>query len=505
VDAAKELKGQSPPRYFEVANKKDLGGCPMTESPIPVSAGKTSYALDELRAFMDERRAARGPVTDFEAFEREAQRRFAAAQAEFVAEELARLDLDAPAVDIDGVGHRRVLRCPQAYMTAAGPVIIERTLYSTRQDSERAVSAMELRAGIVEGYFTPLAAANAAWAVAHLTPGESEALFARMGGMNPSKSTLDRLPKGLSERWEGDRAGFEKQLRDGESIPKGTVVVAVSLDGVLVPMKDGRREEKRAATRARGQVAKGPAGYHEASCGTLCFYDRAGDLLATTRLGRMPEAGKVTLKAALTDELNAALAQRPDLRVVGIADGVKDNWAFLSTLPGGRGDEQIVDFWHAAQHLNDGLEAVYGEGSLRGQAEFQKHRHTLRHDPEGVEKVIRHLAYLRDRHPRKRKLVAALKYFRRHRHRMRYARFARRNLPIGSGLVEAACKTLVTQRLKRSGMRWRTDGGQAILTLRALEQSGRFDRAWRLLAGTYVHAVRLPGNVIDLASRRSRR
>jgi hypothetical protein len=476
----------------------------VTDSPIPVSAGKGRSALDELRAFMNERRGARGPVTDFEAFEREAQGRFAAAQAEFVAEELARLDVDVPAVEIDGVGHRRVLRSPQTYMTAAGPVTVERTLYSTRQDGERAVAAMELRAGIVEGYFTPLAAVNAAWAVAHLTPGESEALFARMGGMNPSKSSLDRLPKALSTRWEDDRVGFERRLRDGETVPKNAVVVAVSLDGVLVPMKDGRREEKRAATRARGQIAKGPAGYHEASCGTLCFYDRAGDLLATTRLGRMPEAGKATLKGALTDELDAALAKRPDLRVVGIADGVKDNWAFLSTLPGGRGDEQIVDFWHAAQHLNEAIEAVYGDASLRGQAEFQKHRHTLRHDPDGVAKVIRHLVYLRDKHPRKRKLIAALGYFRRHRQRMRYASFARRKLPIGSGLVEAACKTLVTQRLKRSGMRWRTDGGQAILTLRALEQSGRFDRAWRLLAATYVQPVTLPDNVIDLASRRSR-
>ena len=87
---------------------------------------------------------------------------------------------------------------------------------------------------------------------------------------------------------------------------------------------------------------------------------------------------------------------------------------------------------------------------------------------------------------------------------MRYASFARRHLPIGSGIVEAACKTLVAQRLKRSGMRWRHDGGQAILTLRALEQSDRFDRAWRLLAATYVQVVSLPDNIVDIASRRPR-
>lgn len=498
------MKGQSLPGYFEVVVNEILGGCPMTDSQVLAPAGKQTTALDELKAFMAERRTARAAVTDFESFEREARQRFAAAEAEFVAEELARLDVDAPAVEIDGVPHRRVLRCSQTYMTAAGPVSVERTLYSTRQDSERAVCPMELRAGVVEGYFTPLAAQNAAWAVAHLTPGESETLFARVGGMCPSKASLDRLPKALSARWEADREGFEKRLRAQERVPAEAVTVAVSLDGVLVPMKDGRSKEKRAATRAKGIVAKGPAGYNEASCGTLTFYDVLGLPLATRRLARMPESGKVALKASLTLELARVLSQRPDLRVVTIADGANDNWTFLSLLPEGRVGYQIVDFFHAAEHLAGAMIAVYGEGTVKFNLEFEKYRHILRYEAEGVEKVIRHLRYLVGKRPRNRKLVAALKYFRDRRHRMRYATFARRHLPIGSGIVEAACKTLVTQRLKRSGMRWRHDGGQAILTLRALEQSDRFDRAWRMLAATYVSQVRLPDNIVDIASRRPR-
>jgi hypothetical protein len=75
-------------------------------------------------------------------------------------------------------------------------------------------------------------------------------------------------------------------------------------------------------------------------------------------------------------------------------------------------------------------------------------------------------------------------------------------LPIGSGVVEAACKTLVSQRLKRSGMRWRPPGGQAILTFRALWQSERFERAWPLLVETYKRTVTLPGKVIVLHKRR---
>jgi hypothetical protein len=120
------------------------------------------------------------------------------------------------------------------------------------------------------------------------------------------------------------------------------------------------------------------------------------------------------------------------------------------------------------------------------------------------------LRYLAGLHPRSRKLLNVLQYFRHHHHhhhhrrRMRYASFARQHLPIGSGIVEASCKTLVSQRLKRSGMRWRDAGGQAILTLRALEQSNRFDCAWRMLAPTYVHHVGLPDNIVDIASRRPR-
>ena len=85
---------------------------------------------------------------------------------------------------------------------------------------------------------------------------------------------------------------------------------------------------------------------------------------------------------------------------------------------------------------------------------------------------------------------------------MRYAEVAAENLPIGSGVVEAACKTLVTQRMKRSGMQWREEGGQAILTLRALAQSYCFDRAWTILLETYTADVSLPDNIVPLNARR---
>jgi len=358
---------------------------------------------------------------------------------------------------------------------------------------------LELRAGIVEGRWTPLAARQAAFVVTHLTPQEGEDLFRELGNMTPSKSSLDRLPKQLSGRWEAERERFEAALRAEETVPPEAVTMAVSLDGVMVPMKDGARTQKRQEAQEQGKHTCGPAGYQEVGCGTLSFYDAEGERLSTVRLARMPEKHKVTLKDTLSEEIAAVLGQRPDLTLVKLADGAKDNWSYLGTaLPQG---PEIIDFYHACDHLKSAFDAAYGENSSRSKAQFEKYRHLLRDEEEGVQKVIRALCHLRDAHPRKKKLSTELAYFRRYRHRMRYAKARAQNLPIGSGVVEAACKTLATERMKRSGMRWRHTGGQAILTLRALHQSARFERRWKLLSGTYKRTVVIPENVVLFPKR----
>lgn len=298
------------------------------------------------------------------------------------------------------------------------------------------------------------------------------------------------MPKQLSEHWEARRPSFEAQLRAAERVPKEAVSVAISLDGVMLPMKDGERKQKRKLAAAEEKHLRGPCGHQEVGCGTLTFYDRLGVRLRTIRVARMPESKKVTLKSLLAAELSAVLCERPDLKLVKVADGARDNWTYLAEiLPRG---EEIVDFYHAAEHLHAAVAAAYGETTVKCQVQFDKLRHLLRHEPKGVDKVIRSLVYLRDCHPRSKRIKKELKYFRRNRRRMKYATMAQRHLPIGSGVTEAACKTLVTQRMKRSGMRWRHAGGQAILTLRGWTQSERFDRGWALLAEAYKKTVALP-------------
>ena len=474
----------------------------MTSCHALVSNPSSLSAMRQLTDFLAARRGARAAVDDLQEFEREMHKLFSAAEREALGEELARFDIDAPVIEIGGIAHRQVLRCEETYFASAGPVRVVRSLYSTRQPEERAVCPLELRAGLVDGRWTPLAAEQAAFAVAHLTPQEASELFDKLGNMTPSKSTLDRLPKALSAVWESRREEFERQLRSEEAAQPEAVTVSVSLDGVLVPMKDGDRIHKRTQAEADGKQTRGPAGYQEAGCGSLSLYNADGDLLSTIRMARMPESKKSTLKEMLAEELAYLLEQRKDLTVVKLADGAKDNWTFLcgKDLPAGI---EVLDFYHAAEHLNVALGAAYGEGSVKAKSQFEKLRHVLRHDDDGPAKIIRALLHLRNAHPRSKKIATELKYFRHNRHRMRYAQTAANNLPIGSGVIEASCKTL-SSRHKRSGMRWRTDGGQAIFTLRSLIQSDRFNSAWQLLAAAFKKSVVVPGNVIALNARGSR-
>jgi hypothetical protein len=151
--------------------------------------------------------------------------------------------------------------------------------------------------------------------------------------------------------------------------------------------------------------------------------------------------------------------------------------------------------------LASALAAIHGDGTLKTRHQFEYWRERLLTEDDGARAVIEGLAYLRRKHPKIEKVAKVLSYFRRNKARMRYAEWKREGFMIGSGVVEAACKTLVAQRLKLSGMRWGAHGAQAILTMRGWDQSDRFDEAWALVAATYEREVHVLANVIDLTPK----
>lgn len=432
-------------------------------------------------------------VPEFEQFEQELHARIMAVECECLGAELKRYDVVAPEVEVGGRLYREVLTSPETYLTVAGPVKVERHLYRPAGRSSKSLCPLELRAGIIAGAFTPRAARQAAFLTAHLTPGESENAFDELGGMQPSRSHLERLPKVLSPRWEAHRLEWEAAIRAQETVPAEAAVLALSVDGVMVPMKGGHNLAHRALP---GKHASGPTGNREVGCGTVVLYDADRARLQTLRYGRMPESNKTSLQHQLQAETASILALRPTLVRVRLADGAKDNWRLLAdierTLPvPSQPSPEIVDFYHACEHLKRGCDAAWGEGTAYGKAEFVRLKTLLKEADDGAERVMRVLKYQhRCATGRKRKLVEIeLTYFHNQRPRMHYADYLRRGLPIASGVMEAACKTLVTQRMKRSGMAWTMPGGQAILTLRSLIQSQRWSSAWPLLSADFRQTV----------------
>jgi hypothetical protein len=456
-----------------------------------------SSAVQHLVEFMRQHHQAWAQsVPDLEIFERDLHMHVLALEREILADELARYDLDVAAVRVSGKVCPQAMTVSEDYLTMAGVVKIERHLYRPVGHNTRHVCPLEMRAGIVEGFFTPAAARQAAYVVAHLPPATGADLFGELGGMQPSPSSLERLPKSLSERWEAHREAWEAHLRTLESVPPEAVTLAVSLDGVLAPMR--RPTPIEGETPAEAKQPKGPKGYQEVGCGAVSLYDAEGQRLQTIRYGRMPESHKVTLSQQLQAECQAILAVRPRLRVVKLSDGARHNWKLLSALDWGVPAAQveswdIVDFYHACDHLKHATDAIWGEFAPQGRAEFERLKTLLKEADDGADVIIRALRYrvTQARGAKRDQLRKELAYFRNQRPRMNYPTYVRAHLPIASGVVEATCKTLVTQRLKQSGMRWTLPGGQAILTLRSLIQSRRWPHGWRLLCDSYQQAVEI--------------
>src|SRR5947209_7755659 len=127
-------------------------------------------------------------------------------------------------------------------------------------------------------------------------------------------------------------------------------------------------------------------------------------------------------------------------------------------------------------------EALFGAGTAAAAQWFAKMRRWLRERRQGATQVARSATQLLDRRKMTKAQRAAFwkayRYLRRHRRWMDYAGCRRRGLPIGSGVTEAACKTVFTQRFKRSGMRWHRESGQVILDLRTIYLSGIWEKAF---------------------------
>ena len=161
---------------------------------------------------------------------------------------------------------------------------------------------------------------------------------------------------------------------------------------------------------------------------------------------------------------------------VVLADGAEWIWNLADLhFPGAI---QIVDLYHARQHLWELARKLHPNDAIKQKAWMKKHQRRML-DKGKIEKLVLSLRSIASTNPEViEKLRIEAAYFYRNAERMRYPKFRRQHLFVGSGVIEAGCKTVIGSRLKQSGMFWTVRGANAIVALRCCHLNGQFEDYW---------------------------
>lgn len=396
---------------------------------------------------------------------------------------LASVMIDAPAIRVGGAVYSPVCRSKGRYKTQAGVVELERPLY--REMGVRngpTIDPIGVRIGAVLDGWLPGTAIAMAYLMQQGTSREAAKAFNQLGRLPYSRSSFERIPHEVGADLAALRADIEEDLIAAFVVPPEAASVSASIDRVSVPM-----EEPRARPRGRPakNAPKNPVSrqFRMAYCATLTLHDESGASIHTIRTGRMPQGDAASLADALGSDVIALREQRPDLEVVRLADGAHEMWNLLESglddASLGVTGTSLVDFWHLAEKLSAAAEVLDGDAEER----MKRWRHLLLDRIGGASLVLADLRLANPCRPCRADdpVYAAITYIENHVDRMHYARARRMGLPIGSGNVEATCKSLVQLRMKRPGARWKERTGDHVLQLRAIALSDRWDDAMDLV------------------------
>lgn len=298
-----------------------------------------------------------------------------------------------------------------------------------------------------------------------------------LAGLSVNAKAVERVSEALGVQIEQQNRQEQEHLLAGKlvclasqaAIPK----LYVAIDGSGVPVV-ARETEGR-----KGKDPQGKAKTREAKLGCVFTQTRVNeegypvrDEASTTYVGAIEEAD------VFGRRIYAEAMRRGLLRgrlVIVLGDGAKWIWGIAAEhFPGAI---EIVDLYHARVHLGTVAKLLYGSKDALCQAWLSARREEL--DEGNVETVIAAMGRRRLTNGEVQKeLEKEKEYFRGNAERMRYAKFRSQGLFVGSGVVEAGCRTIFGQRLKLSGMHWTVRGANAIIALRCCQLSGRWEEFW---------------------------
>ena len=385
-----------------------------------------------------------------------------------------------------------------------GKIRVWRWMYeSTENLGLSALFPLELHLGVVAGVATPALADRVAQLAVEFSQRQVLSVLREAHHVCWGVPTLRKVTRAMADAMSPFRhqAQVEQvltwlQQASDEGGPR-RIVLSAGRDGVMLPIRGLQK-------------------YKEAAAATLSVFNRSGKRLGTVYLGQMPEAGQVALSHELTALIRDVLSAwtGSPLRLVYVTDaGFHPDDYFrtvLSRMPDPHRPgcyyqwEWVVDYYHACQYISQLSECLFGPGRA-AYAWASKMRRWLKEKPGGVYRVLRSAGALKA----VRGLIGdesdydkAYGYLRRHAGWMDYSRYRRLRTPIGSGVTEAACKIVFTQRFKRAGMKWNIDDGQPILDLRVITLSRLWStvRAAMLESSNCTH-LKTPSHWIEISGQ----
>lgn len=233
-----------------------------------------------------------------------------------------------------------------------------------------------------------------------------------------------------------------------------------------------------AISRDGAQMPVCPSGWREAMCGSIAFYDAKGERLHTIYKACSPEYGTETFQALMDSEVEYVKKSYPNCDYIGIADGAAANWKQLGNYT----DIHILDFFHVTEYVNKAAKILYQNDTKAQNCWAKDTCHQLKHVPNAALKILKQLKIKLkefESNNKSQELQIIITYFSNHLSQMQYADFKNKGYPIGSGIIEAACKRLVKQRFSGSGMKWNIEIANALLLIRALVLTqGRWEQTW---------------------------
>ena len=364
------------------------------------------------------------------------------------------------------------------------------------QPGGKVVDPISLRAGVVGDGWLPRTARAMAHAVQRGTSREAEATAGEFGRLPYSRASFERVAHLVGALAVADHQDIEDVLIDAYEAPAEARSISVSLDRVSVPMEEPR---PRPVGRPRKDAPKKPVdrNFRMAYCGTVTLHDENGVGVHTIRYGCMPQGDIIGLRDRLVADAATLRSKRPELKLELLCDGAPEMWNLLEEgfTPAKFGNDlhRLVDLHHLREKLGAAARVV-DDPTVAGER-LSRWKLTLLNRASAATDILEELiaSGLDEGVEEDHAVHAAITYLQTHSadaDRMNYARARRLGLALGSGNVEATCKSLFETRLKRCGSRWKEETGQHIVQLRALALSDRWGPAIALTIRPLRKAVR---------------